>query len=221
VADNVWVCPYCHQKEAMNELTFESRDILVKPAKELSVVSIECRNPLCQKTTIRATLWKRELNSDGNWRPTDQLQFWELAPGSRARPWPDYIPAHVREDYEEACKIEYLSPKASATLSRRCLQSIIRDFFGVSKPRLLDEINEVAAQVGPDIAEALHALRAIGNIGAHPHRDPAVIENVEVGEATAMIDLIEVLIEDTYLDRREREERIARAKAIVTAKMGA
>ena len=48
---------------------------------------------------------------------------------------PDYIPEAIRKDYMEACAIIDSSPKASATLSRRCLQGMIRDFWGVQAGR--------------------------------------------------------------------------------------
>lgn len=51
-----------------------------------------------------------------------------IRPVSSAKQFPDYIPQAIKQDYEEACAIVYLSPKASATLSRRCLQGMIRDF---------------------------------------------------------------------------------------------
>jgi hypothetical protein len=48
-------------------------------------------------------------------------------------PLPDYIPEQIKDDYYEACSILNLSPKASATLARRCLQGMIRDFWGITK----------------------------------------------------------------------------------------
>ena len=64
-----------------------------------------------------------------------------LQPQSLAKQYPDYVPEPIRNDYEEAWAIVNLSPKASATLSRRCLQNMIRDFWKISKNRLVDEID--------------------------------------------------------------------------------
>lgn len=41
---------------------------------------------------------------------------------------PEYIPSAIRSDYMEALSIVDASPKASATLSRRCLQGMIHDY---------------------------------------------------------------------------------------------
>ena len=38
------------------------------------------------------------------------------------KPTPQEVPSDIKEDYEEACKVLPMSNKASAALSRRCLQ---------------------------------------------------------------------------------------------------
>jgi hypothetical protein len=149
------------------------------------------------------------------------VKTWQIEPQSRAISWPNSVPDFVRSDYEEACATEEASPKASATLSRRCLQSIIRDFFKERKPRLIDEINSLETRVDAALLGAFHAMREIGNIGAHPERDPTVIVDVERGEATAMIDLLEIIIEETYIARAQRAEALARAREIVAVKKDA
>lgn len=122
--------------------------------------------------------------------------------------FPDYIPKQIRQDYEEACMIAEISPKASATLSRRCVQGMIRDFWGITKNNLCNEIDEVAKD--PTISElqrkALHALRNIGNIGAHPERDIELIVDVEPNEAKLMISLIEFFVHNWYIKRHDEEE---------------
>src|SRR5690625_1985363 len=60
-------------------------------------------------------------------------------PSSLAKQFPDYVPESIRNDYEESYKIVDLSPKASATLSRRCLQGMIRDYWEVTNQRTLYE----------------------------------------------------------------------------------
>jgi hypothetical protein len=57
----------------------------------------------------------------------ERVQTWSLIPSSSAKTFPNYVPKVILDDYNEACLIRDLSPKASATLSRRCLQGMIRD----------------------------------------------------------------------------------------------
>ncbi|MFH4289477.1 DUF4145 domain-containing protein, partial [Acinetobacter baumannii] len=78
-----------------------------------------------------------------------------LKPNSSAKTFPDYIPKAVLDDYNEACLIRDLSPKASATLSRRCLQGMIRDYWGVSKNTLNEEIKAIKDRIDPIIWQAI------------------------------------------------------------------
>jgi Domain of unknown function (DUF4145) len=57
---------------------------------------------------------------------------WTLLPPSSAKPQPDCIPQPIRDDYYEACSIRDLSPKASATIIRRCLQGIPAELAGAT-----------------------------------------------------------------------------------------
>jgi hypothetical protein len=46
---------------------------------------------------------------------------------------PSEVPPEFANDYKEACLIIANSPKASAALSRRCLQNILREKAGTTK----------------------------------------------------------------------------------------
>src|SRR5690606_29160361 len=109
---------------------------------------------------------------------------WRLIPESMAKTYPTYIPDSLIEDYTEACLIIDKSPKASATLARRCLQGMIRDFWAVTGKRsLAQEIDAIRDSVEPETWEAIDALRKLGNIGAHMERDINLIVEVEADEA--------------------------------------
>ncbi|RRD29303.1 DUF4145 domain-containing protein [Streptococcus minor] len=126
-------------------------------------------------------------------------------PISLAKIYPDYIPKAIREDYEEAHAILNLSPKASATLSRRCLQGMIRDFWKISKGRLVDEIEALKELVDPSTKSVLDALRKLGNIGAHPEKDVNLIVDIEPNEALKLLKFIELLMQKWYVERHENE----------------
>ncbi|WP_260997717.1 DUF4145 domain-containing protein [Thalassolituus hydrocarboniclasticus] len=133
---------------------------------------------------------------------------WSMKPSSLAKQFPTYIPQAVIDNYEEACLIRDLSPKASATLSRRCLQGIIRDFWGCKKGRLVDEINSIQDKVDPITWQAIDSVRSIGNIGAHMEKDINLIIDVEPAEAQLLIGLIEILIKDWYVAKHERQKHL-------------
>lgn len=120
-------------------------------------------------------------------------------------PLPEYIPQSICNDYIEAVSIVDASPKASATLSRRCLQGMIRDFWKIKKNRLVDEINELQGKIPAAQWEAINALRKIGNIGAHMEKDVNLIVDVESSEAKSLLKLIELLIDKWYVARHDEE----------------
>ena len=146
------------------------------------------------------------------------LRDWKLVPPTSARVFPDYVPEAIREDYEEAVAIRDLSPKASATLSRRALQGMIRDFWGVSRANLKLEIDAIKDNVDLGVFEAIEAVRKVGNIGAHMEKDINLVVEVEPEEADLLIGLLETLIEDWYISRHERQQRLKDIKELAEQK---
>lgn len=132
--------------------------------------------------------------------------FINVYPNSLAKQFPDYIPKSIREDYEEAYSILNLSPKSSAALARRCLQGMIRDFHGIVKKRLIDEINALQDVIPASQWKAIDAIRSIGNIGAHMEKDVNIIIDVEPDEAEKLLKLIELLLDKWYIARHDEEQ---------------
>ena len=228
-----WVCPHCEHAATITDSDYARavhRDDHVTALGTLSVSStlIVCPNPDCKLATVDVALrsWK-EVQKGGKWvyEFSEPLSSWRLAPVGPARRFPDYVPEAIRADYEEACSIRDLSPKASATLARRAVQGIIRDFWDVVRPTLKQEIDALQDRAGKDIPvetwEGIDAVRSIGNIGAHMEKDINVIIDVDADEATTLIELIESLIADTYVARKKRAEHHDRLMAIKNAKAAA
>ena len=135
-------------------------------------------------------------------------------PPSSARRFPDFVPSAIRDDYCEACAIVKESPKASATLARRALQGIIRDSYSVKPGNLAGEIRQLEDQIDPDIFESIDVVRKVGNIGAHMEEDINIIVQVEEGEADLLIQLVETLIDDCYIARHKKQEKLDKLKRL-------
>ncbi|MCU6339056.1 DUF4145 domain-containing protein [Enterobacter quasiroggenkampii] len=149
---------------------------------------------------------------------------WSVIPSikkERAKAYPEYIPPSVLEDYREACAIVDLSPKASATLARRCLQGMIRGFWNVEADTLYKEILAIQDKVDPVVWDAIDSVRKVGNIGAHMEKDIDVIVDVSPDEANLLIEMIEMLIEDWYIARHEKQEKLKRIKEVAAEKTDA
>ena len=210
-----WSCPYCNRDTTITDSNYSSRihyfDIENKGGLlGLSTIVVSCPNEKCREYVINGSLYKGKYN-EYNSKPMTvdhPILTWSMKPSSSSKQFPKYIPQPIILDYEEACLIRDLSPKASATLSRRCLQGIIRDFWNVKKGRLVDEINEIKKQIDPVTWEAIDAVRSIGNIGAHMEKDINLIIDVDPNEAQLLIGLIEILIKDWYINRYEKQQHL-------------
>ena len=137
------------------------------------------------------------------------------------RPLSSHVAISVQQDYEEACLIKDLSPKASATLCRRALQGMIRDYWQVAKPTLHAELIEIKAQCDTQLFDAMMGLKSIGNIGAHPEKDISIIVDVEEGEADALLELLRILDKEWYVARADRQARLAAVKNLGVSKAAA
>jgi len=98
---------------------------------------------------------------------------------------------------------------------------MIRDFWGISKARLIDEIGELQDKIDPTTWAAIDAVRGVGNIGAHMEKEINLIVDVDPDEAQQLIGLIEFLLKDWYVGRHEREEHMKRVIALGAAKAAA
>jgi hypothetical protein len=131
------------------------------------------------------------------------------------------VPALFATDYSEACLTLADSPKASAALSRRCLQNILREVAKVKRGSLDDEIQAVidSRTLPSHITESLDAVRHIGNFAAHPIKSKASGEIIEVeaGEAEWNLDALESLFEFYFVQpaqlQRKRDALNAKLKA--------
>lgn len=231
--DSNWTCPNCDNSQVVHAKRYfrYCHRIEVEEAAEgnegFCFVAIVCVNNRCKKTTFSLQVG---VPSPVNGQMKG-IQFLRKrissTPTAPKKPLPDFIPQAIRQDFGEACLIADLSPKAAATLARRCLQGMIRDFFKISRPTLDLEIKELRRQVearetqdpvSVTALDAIDAVRRIGNIGAHMEKDIDLIIDVDPDEARLLLDLLETLIEDWYVERQRRRDRFQAILAIDQSK---
>lgn len=226
MANKNFICKYCSHHSTVtdpDQFAHWEQITINEPTHGpigFHVYAITCPNEECKKLTLIAKLTDsyRNQSTNWNWAPLSVHQTWQLLPESEAKVLPDYIPAPIQEDYYEACRIRDLSPKASATLARRCLQGMIRDFHGISKATLFDEIKELETKVDQDVWESIDAVREVGNIGSHMKKDINIIVDVEPEEAQLLIGLIEQLVDEWYVAREDRRKRAQSLKDLAASK---
>ncbi|MHA1974142.1 MAG: DUF4145 domain-containing protein [Candidatus Hodarchaeales archaeon] len=182
------VCPHCNKPVNFASATainrFTSRlGVYNKDNTEIFVNSSKC--PSCNETILYGTI------------AGDDILFY---PKYSSRKAPKEIPVEIAEDYNEACDVLGISPKASSALSRRCLQNILHD-QGFTDSSLSREIDQAMKTLPPYISESIDAIRNIGNYSAHPNKDQhtGMIVPVESGEAEWSLDLLDMLFEFYYV----------------------
>jgi hypothetical protein len=228
-------CPYCDRDQAVvqskTDISF-SRFFIDENIEGLfggGFTVISCSNTDCRKTTVDVTITKAVRSQQGYYsdRSIQPMLRQRLLPQGTARVFPKYIPMALLEDYHEACLIRDLSPKASATLVRRCVQGMIRNFCAIKEDTLHKEIVMLRALVAagqappgvtPETVDAIDEVRGIGNIGAHMEKDIDLIIPVEPEEAGALISLVEMLFEEWYVARHRREEKLSLIKQMAVRK---
>jgi hypothetical protein len=123
--------------------------------------------------------------------------------GATRPPAPPEVPKALAEDYNEACVVLADSPKASAALSRRCLQHTLSDAKLSTMRDLNDAIKDAlkSGRLPSHIAEDLDAVRNIGNFAAHPQKSQhsGEVLDFEPGEAEWNLDVLESLFDFVYV----------------------
>lgn len=211
-------CPFCHQIMSINDFTrkqyfpnFTQANTQLTMFPHVSRETIKLTYYLCPNCK------EHSIYVNGHGEKTTGISL-SVYPISDAVIFPEFVPTLIRQDYEEAFSIVKLSPKASATLSRRCLQGMIRDFWGISKRSLAEEIDALEELIPAAQWKVLNSLRRLGNIGTHMERDINLIVDIDPGEAEKLVKLIEHLIEQWYIHRHDQEQLYADIIGIDEAK---
>lgn len=250
-------CPYCGQTFPLIEgYTYSEQCVVFSPGKVqqddgilrmaspdfAGCVQLQYPAPVTETVWVHFKVcpncWNTSLEVSTVGGSLKSKSF--VYPTSTVKQYPNYVPEQIRTDYTEAFLIASISPKASATLSRRCLQGILRDFWGITpefwdshtdlkrevrlkescKANLWQEIKAVEQLGGvPEpIIAAFKQLKDIGNIGAHPETDVNLIVDVEPGEAEALVSLVDLIIRLTYIQRNTDEELLRKVEGIASKK---
>lgn len=199
-------CPYCrkaiHEDVHVVHLGFDD-------SSNWAALTRQC--PACKKLIVGLMRVNTQdpYEDDPSWYGISEETI--VMPRVPERdPIPPEVPSEFTTDYEEACRILIDSPQASAALSRRCLQHILRECAGVEASSLFREIQSVVDRgaIPPYLVDALQEIRVAGNLAAHPMKSgrTAEIVKVEHVEAERSLAVIEALF-DFYFVRPEREKQ--------------
>ena len=227
VSNNI-KCPFCGTSFYRSGLSFVSSRFYLKRLKNrleiyplgknvAASVKLKQRHPEliklemaacpnCHRITVRA------VGIGDQYRH----KIFNIYPRFSADPLPNYVPNQIRQDYKEAVGVLKISPNSAAMLSRRILEEIIVDFYHIQRGDLFHDLDELRhQQSSPRIWQAIDSIRRLGNIGAHQtHNVNNVFGNVSVRGANQIVNLIRMIIHDTYVEShlsRKLEKSVIRS----------
>ena len=215
-------CKYCrtdfHAEHCATEILFHQAPRYRK-GDDSSAVSYYAFTQVCSKC-LGAHIEILE-------RPTDyrDTQFLAIPRAGAGDPAPVEVPASIAQDYTEANLVLSLSAKASAALSRRCLQAILSAHGYIGRD-LMKQIEAALAETDArkalptSLRENIDAIRNFGNFSAHPITDQTTLQVVEVeeGEAEWCLQLLLDMFDHFYVaPARAAERRVALAEKLSAA----
>ncbi len=209
-------CPHCrvdfHNNPEFQPLGNDADD-------DWAIISNAC--PSCQRLIFHLISGTYRKNEHGvavgmDW--TRGLVLVRPKAGLRP-PAPPDVPRDLADDFNEASTVLGESPKASAALSRRCLQHLLHDHAKVRHSTLADEIQEIIDQgtLPSHLVDAIDAVRNIGNFAAHPIKSQSTGEvlPVEPGEAEWNLDTLEAFFDFFFV----QPESVKKKRAALDAKL--
>jgi hypothetical protein len=120
-----------------------------------------------------------------------------IYPPALPKPTDLRVPDDMRGDLDEAKQCFGVGAwRASSVMARRAMQSAAIEKGASKNKKLQDQIEELAGrgQITRDLAECAHAVRFVGNDGAHPGGEP-----VTQDDADAVLQLAEQLLHLLYV----------------------
>jgi hypothetical protein len=193
-------CPHCG-------IAFHDqwkREMIRQPNDEdkTAWISAVTRCPECHKETVRIQHFKSSSLTERDCL----LDLVAYPKTTNRKPTPKEITGGIKEDYEEACMVLPLSNKASAALSRRCLQAILRG-QGYTQRDLAQQIDALLGEQDPTKAiptalrQTVDAIRNFGNFSAHPVTDQTTLQIIAVdpGEAEWCLEILEEMFDHYYV----------------------
>lgn len=155
--------------------------------------------PACKNVTLQFAVTDGRQNAVKDWQQIHPI-------GANRGPVSPDVPSEIAEDYIEACNVLPISAKASAALSRRCLQNMLHAHSYRDRD-LAREIDLLLNEPDPKKAlphrlrETIDSIRNFGNFSAHPIDDKTTLQVIDVDphEAEWCLETIEELFEHFYV----------------------
>jgi hypothetical protein len=211
-------CPHCgihfHDNWDSNPLA-RGNNFVTTSDSEYGMAYWYYRTAICPRRKDSIIEIAKQINNEvlGHWRQVYPI-------GANRGPVPKEVPKEIARDYVEACNVLTISAKASAALSRRCLQNILRA-HGYKDRDLAREIDLLLNEADPrkaiplKLRQTVDGIRHFGNFSAHPVDDKTTLQiiDVEPHEVEWCLEIIEDMFEHFYVGPELARNRKAELNA--------
>ena len=178
----------------------------------LSPIHLDCKGQFCFTSTVCPTckqlICRLERSSLGGRQVLERIVAY---PKGTARPVPVEVEDEFANDFREACLVIGDSEKASAALSRRCLQNLLHEKAKTKAKDLAPQIQEVldSGKLPSHLEDAIDGVRVIGNFAAHPIKSAHTGEVIEVepGEAEWLLETLEGFFDFYFVQPAKLEKK--------------
>jgi len=172
--------------------------------------------PSCNQLIVHMSIGEyRWIEDQGEITNVVEEQF--LYPKFLKRALDAAIPQKYGQMFNEAVAVLSASPRASAALSRRLLQQLLREEFKIvlgENANLDLELKEFykLPEVPGHIKNVVDEIRQIGNWAAHPlkYKSTGDIVDVEPQEAEWLLDILEDILDMRFVQPNVEKERLAK-----------
>ena len=142
----------------------------------------------------------------------DALLHYYAVPQRPAKEKIQGVPEKYASLYREASDVLEVSPRASAALSRTCLQMLLREYGNVKPDTLVKEIEQVLASqsLTTELAKTIDTIRIRGNYAVHPDKstEPGKIVDIEAGEAEWGLEILKDLFDHYITKPKDQSEKL-------------
>lgn len=210
-------CGYCEHK-----ITPRWRCELIEVDDKRHTYLIWGPCPNCEKLSIEIDHSIINHPFDEKFNIHDVARLYPI-PAPKNLTAPKEIPDHISRDYNEARAVQTISPRASAALARRCLETMLeeQDYTeGVLSSKIDALLNETNTDkmLPRNLRLTIDAIRNVGVFAAHPKKDIAgKIFDVEVDESEWCLEILELCFDHFYVQPKRDAERIQKLNAKLIA----
>lgn len=210
-------CPHCaHQSKF--EACPETGTVRRGPDETQYIMWVPYKCTYCVQPVLFRAVGQNKMLHQSRSSTFVPVSVEMIDPRGSTRPAPDpSVPEHWRKEYIESVDLLAISAKASAAMARRVLDGVLRERLQ-STDKLYKLIEQAKKHLPNYVWGGLHDLREYGNFAAHPDKDYATGEiiDVEPHEAEACLDVLDTLFEFLYVAparAKARKGELARKKA--------